>query len=56
MTSSLGPATPSIDTRPTTWRLASWTQALPGPTITSTAGIRSVPWASAAIAWAPPMR
>lgn len=31
-------------------------KALPGPTILSTAGIVSVPYAMAAIAWAPPTR
>ena len=37
---SLGPAKPSIPTSPDTWRLASCTHRLPGPTITSTAGTR----------------
>ena len=40
---SLGPANPSIPTSPDTWRLASCTHRLPGPTITSAAGIVSVP-------------
>ena len=53
---SLGPAKPSMPTTPATCRLASWTQRLPGPTITSTFGIVSVPYASAAIAWAPETR
>ena len=51
-----GPAMPSMPTCPTTWRLASCTHALPGPAITSTACTDSVPYASAAIAWAPPIR
>ena len=46
----------SMATRPNTWRLASATQALPGPTILSTRGTVSVPYASAATAWAPPVR
>ena len=54
-TSSLGPASPSMPTTPATWRLASVTYAFPGPTITSTRGTVSVPYASAAIAWAPPI-
>ena len=54
--SSLGPAMPSIPTWPTTWRFASCTYGLPGPTITSTGRTDSVPYASAAIACAPPMR
>ena len=41
---------------PTTCRFASCTYAFPGPTITSTACTDSVPNASAAIAWAPPIR
>jgi len=36
--------------------LAAATYALPGPTIVSTAGTVLVPWASAAIACAPPTR
>ena len=42
-----------MPTCPNTWRLASVTHELPGPAITSTARMLSVPWASAAIAWAP---
>ncbi len=53
-TSSLGPAIPSIPTRPWTRRLASFTNRLPGPAITSTGATVWVPKASAAIAWAPP--
>jgi hypothetical protein len=45
-----------MPTRPTTWRLASCTYGLPGPAITSTASTDSVPYASAAIACAPPIR
>ena len=45
----------SIPTSPETARFASWTQALPGPAMTSTGAIVSVPWASAKIAWAPPI-
>ncbi len=45
-----------MPTGPKTCRLASLTKALPGPTILSTAGIVSVPWAIAAMAWAPPTR
>ena len=41
---------------PRTWRLASATNALPGPTILATAGMRAVPKARAAMAWAPPTR
>ena len=41
--------------RPVTSSLAAVTQALPGPTILSTAGMVSVPYAKAATAWAPPM-
>ena len=51
-----GPAIRSMPTRPNTWRLASATYALPGPTILSTAPMVAVPNASAAIAWAPPTR
>ena len=39
----------------TTSSFAAVTQRLPGPTILSTAGIVSVPYASAATAWAPPI-
>src|SRR6478672_12876942 len=53
--SSDGPARPSIPTNPATWRLASVTYTLPGPTIRSTDGIDSVPYAIAATAWAPPV-
>ena len=56
MSTSVGPAIMSMPTSPTTWRLASATQRLPGPTILSTRGIVAVPYASAAIAWAPPTR
>ena len=45
-----------MPTTPKSWRLASATQALPGPVITSTRAMRWVPCASAAIACAPPMR
>ena len=51
---SLGPATMSMPTSPNTWRLASVTYALPGPVILSTRRMLSVPYASAATAWAPP--
>ena len=51
---SLGPAIMSMFTRPKTWRFASATYALPGPTILSTFGMLSVPYASAATACAPP--
>src|SRR5215213_9552616 len=47
---------PSTPTWPTSWRFASCTNALPGPTITSTDCTDSVPNASAAMAWAPPIR
>ena len=40
---SLGPAIISMDTCPYTWRLASATNTLPGPTILSTRGTLSVP-------------
>ena len=40
---SLGPARPSIPTVPATWRLASCTQGLPGPTTTATGAIVAVP-------------
>ena len=53
---SEGPATMSMPTTPKTRRLAAATYALPGPTILSTAGIVSVPNASAPTACAPPMR
>ena len=45
----------SMPTVPKTRRLAAATYALPGPTILSTAGIVAVPYASAAIACAPPI-
>ena len=54
-TRSLGPAKPSIPTLAASWRLASCTYRLPGPTTTSTRSTVSVPYASAAIAWAPPI-
>jgi len=44
-----------MPTMPATARFASRTQALPGPAMTSTGAIVSVPWASAKIAWAPPI-
>ena len=53
---SVGPAIMSIPTWPTTCRFASATQRFPGPTILSTLGTVAVPKASAATAWAPPMR
>ena len=56
MSTSVGPATMSIPTWPTTWRLASATQRLPGPTILSTRGTVAVPNASAPTACAPPIR
>ena len=56
MATSDGPANPSIPTIGAHLRFASATYALPGPTITSTARIDSVPYASAAIACAPPTR
>ena len=43
-----------MPTRPETSSFAAVTQRLPGPTILSTAGIVSVPYARAAIACAPP--
>ena len=49
-----GPASESIATSPNTSRFTAWTRALPGPAITSTGRIVSVPRASAKIAWAPP--
>lgn len=45
-----------MPTGPKTCRLASFTKALPGPTILSTRGTLSVPKAIAAMACAPPMR
>ena len=53
---SVGPAIMSMPTCPTTCRLASATQRLPGPTILSTRGTVAVPYASAATACAPPIR
>ena len=47
MSTSVGPAIMSMPTWPTTWRLASATQRLPGPTILSTRGTVAVPYASA---------
>ena len=55
-TTSLGPASWSISTVPRTCRLASTTNALPGPTIFATAGTVSVPYAHAPTACAPPTR
>ena len=49
-----GPATMSMPTSPDTICLAAATKALPGPVILSTRGMVSVPYASAATAWAPP--
>ena len=54
-TSSVGPAIPSIPTRAESSRLASTTYRFPGPAIMSTLSMPSVPSASAAIAWAPPI-
>ena len=51
---SLGPAIMSMETLPKTCFFASATNALPGPTILSTFGTVSVPYARAAIACAPP--
>ena len=51
---SLGPATESMLTCPNTHLFASATNMFPGPTILSTFGMLSVPYASAAIACAPP--
>src|SRR5690606_1060970 len=53
-----GPAGMSIDASPrcATWRLASVTQALPGPNSLSHTGMDAVPQAIAAIACAPPTR
>ena len=50
----MGPAGRSIATRAATARLAAVTHALPAPKILSTAGTDAVPYASAAMAWAPP--
>ncbi len=50
-----GPAIMSMPTSPNTWRLASATYTLPGPTILSTRGTVAVPKASAATACAPPI-
>ena len=52
--SSLGPAGKSIAQTPATCSFASATYALPGPTMRSTRGTVSVPYAIAAIAPAPP--
>ena len=54
ISTSLGPAIPSMPTVPTTCRLASCTHGLPGPTITATGAIVAVPKASAPMAAAPP--
>ena len=51
---SEGPATMSIATWPKTCFFAVATKIFPGPTILSTAGIVSVPYAKAAIPCAPP--
>jgi hypothetical protein len=45
----------SMPTVPNTRRLAAATNALPGPQILSTAGTLAVPYASAAMAGAPPI-
>src|SRR5690606_11791403 len=50
-----GPAGRSMAQDPNTSSLAAVTQAFPGPTIFSTGSSDSVPYARAAIAWAPPM-
>ena len=50
ISTSVGPATMSIPTWPTTCRFASATQRFPGPTILSTLGTVAVPKASAATA------
>ena len=44
-----------MPTLPKTARLARVTKRFPGPTMVSTARTDSVPYASAAIAWAPPI-
>src|SRR6185312_9374490 len=49
-----GAAGESIATAPVTWSFASATYALPGPTMRSTGGMVSVPYAIAAMAPAPP--
>ncbi|CJB11374.1 Uncharacterised protein [Streptococcus pneumoniae] len=54
-TISDGPAIISIFTIPYTSRFARATYKFPGPTILSTFGIDSVPYAKAAIACAPPI-
>ncbi len=52
---SVGPASRSIPTRPKSCRFASATYALPAPTSMSTAGMPSMrPKAIAASAWTPP--
>ena len=43
ISTSVGPAIMSMRTRPETWRLASVTYWLPGPTMTSHRGMVSVP-------------
>jgi len=55
ITTSVGPAIESIPTSPNTSRLAAATYAFPGPTILSTRGTVSVPYAIAATACAPPI-
>src|SRR6266478_5085820 len=54
MSVSVGPASKSMPTRPNNWRLASATNAFPGPTSMSTGAMFSVPRAMAAIACTPP--
>jgi hypothetical protein len=44
----------SIPTSPKRRRFPSSTEAFPGPTTMSTAGMDAVPMANAATAWAPP--
>ena len=54
-TTSLGPAGRSMPTDSGDEQLRRGDVAFPGPTIRSTRGIDSVPYASAATAWAPPI-
>ena len=51
---SVGPAKRSMPTRPKSWRLASATNMLPGPTSMSTGAMDAVPIAIAATACTPP--
>ncbi|MCY1522333.1 hypothetical protein D9M68_571820 [compost metagenome] len=51
---SVGPANRSIPTRPYSWRLASATNILPGPTSMSTGATLGVPTAMATTACTPP--